>query len=221
MASLWLQELGLTQPLLAGPPEGAIDLLRQPGPAQEARRGSSAPDDDEAALDLKMMAVLVGSPVAEPVRRAARPLPRPRCRMARFDLSEPRRRPSRPSRRWGCWSRFWELMRQRVRLRRRHARLSQACCVDSSSPSSSTRRMTPRMRRPGPPPAPAGRPAQRGRLPDSVARLAAARPSSYDAAAAAVAAELKVGEPLATLDLRRPQGCLHLLGGREARRRPA
>ena len=65
MASIWLQDLGLTRLAMRDHLKARAAFLG----SQERRRKLAhlvSPNDDEAALDLKMMAVLVNSPVATP-----------------------------------------------------------------------------------------------------------------------------------------------------------
>ena len=61
VASLWLQELGSEQPLFARSPEGAGDLSWAVRTAARSWAAHRRDEDDEAALDLKMMAVLVAA----------------------------------------------------------------------------------------------------------------------------------------------------------------
>ena len=63
MASIWLQDLGLTQLFMRDHLKARAIFLGSQDRRRKLARLVSA-DDDEAALDLKMMAVLVGSPVA-------------------------------------------------------------------------------------------------------------------------------------------------------------
>lgn len=65
VASLWLQELGLTDLYLRDHLKVRAAFLASQDRRQKLKRLLAA-GDDEAAIDLKMMAVLVGSPVATP-----------------------------------------------------------------------------------------------------------------------------------------------------------
>ena len=65
VASLWLQELGLDSLSLREHLQARGSFLASQERRKKLRR-LVTPSDDQAALDLKMMAVLVGSPVASP-----------------------------------------------------------------------------------------------------------------------------------------------------------
>jgi len=65
VASLWLQELGLSGLYLREHLKARRAFLASQDRRQKLKR-LLASDDDEATIDLKMMAVLVGSPVATP-----------------------------------------------------------------------------------------------------------------------------------------------------------
>ena len=65
VASLWLQELGLSSLSLRDHLKARATFLGNQDRRKKLARLISA-QDDEAALDLKMMAVLVGSPVVSP-----------------------------------------------------------------------------------------------------------------------------------------------------------
>lgn len=87
MASLWLEELGLEQLSMRGYLKARGAFLG----SQERRRKllrMVSPGDDVAALDLKMMAVLVGSPVARPFE-VLRALCQGHVREGHFSLDEP------------------------------------------------------------------------------------------------------------------------------------
>ena len=106
MASLWLQELGLSQLALREHLKARAKFMG----SQERRQKLAKlinPTDDEAILDLKMMAVLVGSPLA-----SAFAVLRALCdghSDNAFDLTEP---PAVMAtfKKMGLSTRFWEMM---------------------------------------------------------------------------------------------------------------
>ena len=108
MASLWLQELGLASLSLRDHLKArAAFLVRQERRKRLLRLVSA--EDDAAALDLKMMAVLVGSTVAGPFE-VLRAICNSHEEDGGFDLSEP------PEviatfEKMGLLDRFWTLMR--------------------------------------------------------------------------------------------------------------
>jgi len=196
VASLWLQELGLSSLSLRDHLKERATFLGNQDRRKKLGQLIGA-KDDEAALDLKMMAVLVGSPVASPFD-VLRALCHGHEQNGRFDLSEPPEVIATLEK-MGLVERFWELMRSEF-----------AYASDAPSVAGLLRRLFvselfhqtdgARME-----------PLAHHRLPATGRRNAvvfltqwrdsSGKASSYDAAAAAVAAEQKVGEPLATLDL--------------------
>ena len=86
MASLWLQELGLSRLALRDHLKVRATFMGSQDRRKKLARLIS-PKDDEAAIDLKMMAVLVGSPVAHPFD-VLRALYHGHVEGNRFDLSE-------------------------------------------------------------------------------------------------------------------------------------
>ena len=154
-------------------------------------------EDDQAALDLKMMAVMVGSSVASPLD-VLRALCHGHGQAGRFDLSKP------PEvivtfEKMDLVDSFWELMRQEF-----------SYTTDTPSVAGLLRKLfiselfhqTDGARMES---------LAHHQLPTAGQRNAVVfltqwrdsrgKAGTYDAAAAAVAAEQKVGEPLATLDL--------------------
>ncbi len=87
IASIWLQELGLSSLALRDHLKARATFLGSQDRRSKLARLVSA-GDDEAALDLKMMAVLVGSPVAGPFD-VLRALCHSHMRNGRFDLNTP------------------------------------------------------------------------------------------------------------------------------------
>ena len=196
VASLWLQELGLSSLSLRDHLKARATFLGNQDRRKKLGRLISA-KDDEAALDLKMMAVLVGSPMAIPFD-VLRALCHGHVQDDRFDLSEPPEAIA-TFEKMGLLDRFWELMRGEF-----------AYTSDAPSVAGLLRRLFvselfhqtdgARMESLAHHQLPAA-----GRR-NAVVFLTQWRDSSgkagsYDAAAAAVAAEQKVGEALATLDL--------------------
>ena len=109
VASIWLQELGLSSLSLRDHLKARAAFLGSQDRRKKLARLVSA-EDDEAALDLKMMAVLVGSPVASPFD-VLRALCHGHAAGWPLRSAASRQRSSRPSRRWTLLDRFWELMR--------------------------------------------------------------------------------------------------------------
>ncbi len=107
VASLWLQELGLTRLSLRDHLKARAVFLGSQDRRKKLRRLLGA-EDDEASLDLKMMAVLVGSSLAGPFAVLSS-LCHGHERGGRFSLAEP------PEviatfEKMGLAERFWELM---------------------------------------------------------------------------------------------------------------
>ncbi len=196
VASIWLQELGLSS-------LGLRDHLsaRATFMGSQERRSRLArlvsPDDDEAALDLKMMAVLVGSPVASPFD-VLRGLCHGHVQAGRFDLTTPPEMITTFAK-MDLLDRFWAVMQTEF-----------GYAPDVPSVAGLLRRLfiSELLRQTGN----AGLASlAQHRLPNAGARNAAVfltqwrdssgKAASYDAAAAAVAAEQKVDESLATLEL--------------------
>ena len=196
VASLWLQELGLSNLSMRDHLRARASFMGSQDRRKKLKRLVSS-HDDVAALDLKMMAVLVGSVVSSPFE-VLRGLCHSHKVEDEFDLSE------RPEvigafEKMGLLDRFWELMKAEF-------------AYDSETPSVAGLLrglfMSELLRQTGP----AGM-ASLGhhKLPsagqsNAVVFLTQWRDSSgkarsYDAAAAAVAREQNVGEPLAALDL--------------------
>ncbi|MCA9633385.1 MAG: BREX-1 system phosphatase PglZ type A [Myxococcales bacterium] len=107
VASLWLQELGLTGLYLRDHLKARAAFLGNQDRRQKLRRLLAAADD-EAAIDLKMMAVLVGSSVATPFA-VLRALCHGHLEDGGFSLdSEPEALATFAK--MGLEERFWELM---------------------------------------------------------------------------------------------------------------
>ena len=86
VASLWLQELGLSSLSLRNHLKARATFLGNQGRRQKLK-GLISATDDEAAVDLKMMAVLVGSSVPTPFE-VLRSLCHSHWRNGHFDLGE-------------------------------------------------------------------------------------------------------------------------------------
>ena len=196
VASLWLQELGLSSLSLRDHLKARATFLGSQDRRKKLRRLINT-SDDEAVLDLKMMVVLVGSPMASPFD-VLRALCHGHEQDGRFDLSEP------PEviatfEKMDLLDRFWELMRTQF-----------AYAADAPSLAGLLRRLFvselfhqtdgARMDALAHHQLPA---AGRGNTVVFLTqwRDSSGTASSYDAAASAVAAEQKVDEPLAKLDL--------------------
>ena len=108
VASLWLQELGLTSLSLRDHLKARALFLRNQERRKKLKR-LIAVDDDKAAIDLKMMAVIVGSQVASPFD-VLRALCHDHGKEGQFDLSEP---PASIAtiKKMGLLESFWVLMR--------------------------------------------------------------------------------------------------------------
>jgi uncharacterized protein (TIGR02687 family) len=196
VASLWLQELGLSTLSLREHLKARAAFLGNQDRRKKLGRFIGA-KDDEGDLDLKMMAVLVGSPVASPFD-VLRALCHSHGQEGRFDLSEPPEAIA-TFEKMDLLDSFWELMRREfgyatdapgVAGLLRRLFISELFHQTDGAPMESLAHHQ----------LPAA-----GRR-NAVVFLTHWRDSSgtacsYDAAAAAVAAEQKVVEPLATLDL--------------------
>ena len=196
MASLWLQELELSSLSMRDHLKARAAFLGSQDRRRRLARLVSA-DDDEAALDLKMMAVLVGSPVASPFD-VLRALCHGHERDGRFDLNESPELIA-TFKKLGLLDSLWELM-------------SKGFAYASDAPSvagllrglfvSELFHQTDGARMDS---------LAQHRLPAAGRRNAgvfltqwrdsSGKARSYDAAAAAVAAEQRVEKPLTTLDL--------------------
>ncbi len=108
IASLWLQELGLTGLYLRDHLKARAAFLGAQGRRQKLKRLLSA-DDDEASIDLKMMAVLVGSSIASPFA-VLRALCHGHLVEGRFDLHTSPAALTTFSK-MGLSTAFWELMK--------------------------------------------------------------------------------------------------------------
>ncbi|MFQ5568245.1 MAG: BREX-1 system phosphatase PglZ type A [Rhodothermales bacterium] len=196
VASLWQQELGLTRLSLRDHLKERATFLRNQERRKKLRRLISA-QDDEAALDLKMMAVLVGSPVAS-LFDVLRALYHGHEQEGHFDLSEP---PAIMAtfEKMGLLDRFWVLMRREFAYTSDTpsvAGLLRRLLVSELFYQTNGAHMDALAHH--------QLPAAGGR--NAVVFLTQWRDSSgtaisYDTAAAAVAAEQKVADPLATYDL--------------------
>lgn len=196
VASLWLQELGLNSLALRDHLKARATFLASQERRNKLARLISA-GDNEASLDLKMMAVLVGSPVASPFDML-RALCHSHVQNDRFDLNNP------PEviatfQKMGLLDRFWELIRSEF-----------AYTADAPSVAGLLRRLfiSELFRQTDG----AGLESlAHHQLPAAGARNAvvfltqwrdsSGKAASYDAAAAAVAAEQKVAHSLAALTL--------------------
>ena len=216
VASIWLQELGLQGLYLRDHLKARSAFLGNQERRKKLKR-LITPEDDEAALDLKMMAVLVGSASRKPLRRASCALPRSRAGWPPLRSERDAPRPSRPSRRWTCSTRFWEMMRGEFGYAsdnpQRGRPLAQALCLGAFSPNRMVQSIDSL--------AHFALPAAGTR--NAVVFLTQWRDSSgdaasYDAAAAAVGNRAESRRALGVARPRDHQGCLHLLGRREARR---
>ena len=196
VASLWLQELGLSRLSLRDHLKARASFLGNQERRKKLRRLISE-KDDEAALDVKMLAVLVGSPVAGAFD-VLRALCHGHEEDGHFDLSDPPKVIA-TFEKMSLLERFWELMRDQF-----------AYTADPPSVAGLLRRLfvTELFHQ------------TNGARTDTLAhhqlptegrgnavvfltqwRDSNAAASSYDAAAAAVALEQNVDDALATLDL--------------------
>ena len=196
MASLWLQELGLNGLYLRDHLKARATFLGSQDRRKKLGRLINE-NDDEAALDLKMMAVLVGSQVASPFD-VLRALCHGHEQDGRFDLSES------PEiiatfEKMDLMDRFWELMRREFAytseapnvagLMRRLLVSELFHQTDGARMDSLAHHQLPATGR------------QNAVVFLTQWRDSSGKAISYDAAAADVAAEQKVREPLATLPL--------------------
>ena len=196
LASIWLQELGLSSLSLRDHLRARATFLGNQERRKRLGRLVSA-QDDEAALDLKMMAVLVGSPVAGPFE-VLRALCHGHVQDGRFDLNEPPEVMA-TFEKMELLDRFWELMRSEfgyaaaapsvAGLLRRLLLSELLRQADGAGLDSLVHHRLP----------PAG--ARNAVVFLTQWRDSSGMAASYDAAAAAVAAEQKVAEQLAALDL--------------------
>ena len=196
VASLWLQELGLSSLSMRDHLKARATFMGNQDRRKKLKRLISA-DEDEAALDRKMMAVLVGSPVASPFD-VLRGLCHGHEQGGRFDLSQ------QPEviatfEKMGLLEPFWELMR------REFAYTSDSPSVagllrklfiselfhqtDGAKMDSLAHHQLPA----------AGR--RNAVVFLTQWRDSSGKAGSYDAASAAVAGEQKVGQALAGMDL--------------------
>ncbi|MCK4304769.1 MAG: BREX-1 system phosphatase PglZ type A, partial [Candidatus Eisenbacteria sp.] len=196
MASIWLQELGLSSLSLRDHLKARATFLGNQDRRKKLKRLISA-NDDEAALDLKMMTVLVGSQVASPFD-VLRALCHDHGQDGRFDMSTP------PEviatfEKMNLLDRFWDLMRLEFGytsdapsvpgLLRRLLVSELFHQTDNASMNSLAHHKLPAA-------------GQRNAVVFLTQwRDSSGKASSYDAAAAAVSGEQRVSEPLATFDL--------------------
>lgn len=196
VASIWLQELRLSSLALRDHLKVRAAFLGSQERRSKLARLVSA-DDDEASLDLKMMAVLVGSPVASPFD-VLRALCHSHMQDDRFDLNTP------PEiiatfEKMDLLDRFWELMHSEFAytahtpsvagLLRRLFISELLRQTDSVGMESLTHHQL----------SSAG--ARNAVVFLTQWRDSNATAASYDAAAAAVAVEQKIAESLASLSL--------------------
>jgi uncharacterized protein (TIGR02687 family) len=196
MASLWLQELGIAELRLRGYLESRSDFLR----SQKRRsklRDLLDPGDDEEAMDHKMLAVLAGTEVAHlfAILRSLCELPVARNH---FDLARAADLLV-PIKKMGLAECFWRLVEQTFGYHQeepslggllRHLFVSELLCQSGEGevPSLSQFQLQE-----------VGTRNARGCL--TQWRDSAKLAPSYDAAAAAVARELKLAEPLREFSL--------------------
>ena len=196
VASIWLQELGLSGLYLRDHLKARATFLGSQDRRKKLKRLIGA-TDDEAAIDMKMMAVLVGSPVASPFA-ILRALCHGHAGDGRFDLSEPP--PAIEAfAKMALAERFWAVMRQEfgyvadspsvAGLMRRLFVSELVHQTDGASMASLAHHQLP----------PAGR--RNAVVFLTQWRDSSGKASSYDKTASALAAEQNVDEPLATLDL--------------------
>ena len=196
VASIWLQELGLSGLYLRDHLKARAAFLGNQDRRKKLKRLIGA-TDDEAAVDMKMMAVLVGSPVAIPFA-VLQALCHGHVGDGRFDLTEPPQAMEAFTK-MALDERFWTVMRQEF-----------GYVADSPSVAGLLRRLFVSElfhQTDGAPMAalahhqlPA---ASRGNAVVFLTgwRDSSGKASSYDAAASALAEEQNVAESLATLDL--------------------
>jgi len=196
VASIWLQELGLSRLSLRDHLKARATFLSNQARRKKLGRLIS-PKDDEAALDLKMMAVLVGSPVASPFDMLSA-LCHSHGQDGRFDLSEPPELIA-TFEKMDLLDSFWELMRREfgyapdvpsVAGLLRRLFVSELFHQTEGAPMDSlTQHHLPT----------AGR--RNAVVFLTQWRDSSGKAGSYDAAAAAVAVEQKVKDPLEGFDL--------------------
>ena len=107
IASLWLQDLGLTSLSLRDHLQARAAFLSNQERFRKLARLTNV-KDDEASLDLKMMAVSVGSPVAS-LFDVLRALCHRHTKQGRFELGEPPEDIA-TFEKMGLLDRFWDLM---------------------------------------------------------------------------------------------------------------
>ena len=196
MASLWLQELGLSSLSLRNHLKARATFLGNQDRRKKLKRLVSA-EDDQAALDLKMMAVLVGSSVASSLE-LLRNLCHSHWEAGQFNLSEP------PAiiailEKMDLLVRFWALMRSEFSYTTDTptvAGLLRGLFISELFHQTGGARMDSLAHHQLPV---AGRRNAVVFLPQW--RDSSGKAGSYDVAASAVANEQKVRQHLATLDL--------------------
>jgi uncharacterized protein (TIGR02687 family) len=194
IASVWLQELGLTRLSLRDHLRARVVFL---GSRERRRRLARlvSTDDDAAALDLKMMAVLVGSGVANPFP-VLRALCHGHVQDDRFELGRPPQVIA-TFEKMGLADRFWALMKGEFGYS--HAPASVADLLRRLFVSELLHQVSPAQIKA----------FNHFELPDAGKRNAvvfltqwrdsSGSASSYDAAAASVAADLDVQDHLSSL----------------------
>ena len=196
VASLWLQELGLSRLSMRDHLKARAVFMGSQERRKKLKRLVDA-DDDEATHDLKMMAVLVGSPMANPFD-VLRALCHGHVQNDRFDLSTP------PTviatlEKMALLERFWAIMGRDFSYTAEEpsvAGLLRKIFISELFHESDDALMDSIAHHKLPA---AGR--QNAVVFLTQWRDSSGKSDSYDAAAAAVAAEQKVSEPLATLGL--------------------
>ena len=196
VASLWLQELGLSRLSMRDHLKARAAFMGSLERRKKLKRLMDA-DDDEATLDLKMMAVLVGSPMANPFD-VLRALCHRHVQNDRFDLSTP------PTviatfEKMALLERFWAIMGREFSYTAEEpsvAGLLRKIFISELFHESDDAHMDSIAHHKLPA---AGR--QNAVVFLTQWRDSSGKSDSYDAAAAAVASEQKVSEPLATLEL--------------------
>ena len=196
VASIWLQELGLSNLSMRDHLKARATFLGNRDRRKKLGRLISA-KDDEATIDLKMMTVLVGSQVVGPFD-VLRALCHSHGQAGRFDLSTP---PEVVTifEKMDLLDRFWELMRREFGYAADAPSVSgllRRLFISELFHQTGSKRMDSLAHHQLPP---AGR--RNAVVFLTQWRDSSGTASSYDAAAAAVAAEQKVDGPLATLDL--------------------
>ena len=196
VASLWLQELGLSSLSLRDHLKARAAFFGSQDRSKKLAKFVET-NDDEAALDLKMMAVLVGSAVASPFE-VLRALCHDHSKDTDFDLSKP------PIvittfEKMGLLGRFWELMRTEFFYSSSTpsiAGLLRKLFISELFHQTNGQNLASLAHHQLPPD------GQRNAVVFLTQwRDSSGNASSYDATATAVAAEQKVGAALAVLDL--------------------